>query len=50
MSLQTQIIKELNVNPNIQPQEEIRKRIDFLKNYLLKTKAKGYVLGLWPDG
>jgi NAD+ synthase len=46
MSLQAQIIKELNVNPNIQAQEEIRKRIDFLKNYLLKTKAKGYVLGI----
>jgi NAD+ synthase len=46
MSLQSQIIEALNVNPNIQPQEEIRKRIDFLKNYLLKTKAKGYVLGI----
>jgi NAD+ synthase len=46
MNLQAQIMKELNVSPNIQPQEEIRKRIDFLKNYLLKTKAKGYVLGI----
>jgi NAD+ synthase len=46
MSLQAQIMKELNVTPNIQPKEEIRKRIDFLKNYLLKTKAKGYVLGI----
>jgi NAD+ synthase len=46
MNLQQQIIKELNVNPTIQPQQEIRKRIDFLKNYLLKTKAKGYVLGI----
>jgi NAD+ synthase len=46
MSLQAQIMKELNVKPNIQPQEEIRKRIDFIKNYLLKTKAKGFVLGI----
>ncbi|MDR4949214.1 ammonia-dependent NAD(+) synthetase [Neobacillus cucumis] len=46
MSLQTQIMKDLNVNPSINPKEEIRKRIDFLKNYLLKTKAKGFVLGI----
>ncbi|WP_312468885.1 ammonia-dependent NAD(+) synthetase [Neobacillus sp.] len=46
MSLQVQIMKELHVTPNINPKEEIRKRIDFLKNYLLKTKAKGYVLGI----
>ncbi|MFP5112727.1 ammonia-dependent NAD(+) synthetase [Bacillaceae bacterium C204] len=46
MNLQEKIMKELNVNPTIQPQEEIRERIDFLKNYLLKTKAKGYVLGI----
>ncbi|MEH7352872.1 ammonia-dependent NAD(+) synthetase [Neobacillus drentensis] len=46
MSLQGLIMKELNVTPDIQPKEEIRKRIDFLKNYLLKTKAKGYVLGI----
>lgn len=46
MSVQAQIMKELNVSPTIQPKEEIRKRIDFLKNYLVKTKAKGYVLGI----
>ncbi|MDN3019713.1 ammonia-dependent NAD(+) synthetase [Paenibacillus sp. BSR1-1] len=46
MNMQSQIMKELNVTPNIQPKEEIRKRIDFLKNYLRKTKAKGYVLGI----
>jgi NAD+ synthase len=46
VNLQNQIMKELNVNPNIQPKEEIQKRIIFLKNYLLKTKAKGYVLGI----
>jgi NAD+ synthase len=46
MSLQTQIMKELNISPTIQPQEEIRKRIDFLKNYIMKTKAKGFCLGI----
>jgi NAD+ synthase len=46
MTMQQQIMNELNVKPEIQPKEEIRKRIDFLKNYLLKTKAKGYVLGI----
>ncbi|TWD97568.1 NH(3)-dependent NAD(+) synthetase [Neobacillus bataviensis] len=46
MSLQAQIMKDLNVNPSIDPKEEIRKRIDFLKDYLVKTKAKGFVLGI----
>lgn len=46
MSLQQQIMKALHVKPEINPQEEIRKRIDFLKEYLLKTGAKGFVLGI----
>ena len=46
MSLQAQIMRDLHVSSTIQPKEEIRKRIDFLKNYLWKTKAKGYVLGI----
>jgi NAD+ synthase len=46
MSLQQQIMKDLNINPTINPKEEIRKRVDFLKNYLVKTKAGGYVLGI----
>jgi NAD+ synthase len=46
MSLQKQIIKDLNINPKINPKEEIRKRIDFLKSYLTKTNSKGYVLGI----
>jgi NAD+ synthase len=46
MSLQALIMKELHVSPNINPKEEIRKRVDFLKQYLLKTKANGYVLGI----
>lgn len=46
MIMQSQIMQELNVNPSIDPKQEVRKRIDFLKNYLIKTKAKGYVLGI----
>jgi NAD+ synthase len=46
MNLQKQIMNDLNIQPEISPKEEIRKRIDFLKNYLKKTKSKGYVLGI----
>jgi NAD+ synthase len=46
MSLQNEIIRALHVKPTIQPREEIRKRIDFLKTYLLKARAKGFVLGI----
>lgn len=46
LSLQAQIIKDLHVKPTIDPKEEIRIRIDFLKNYLKKTNAKGFVLGI----
>lgn len=44
--MQSEIMQTLNVKSEIKPKEEIRNRIDFLKNYLLKTKAKGYVLGI----
>ena len=46
MSLQKEIMQKLNVNPMIDPKKEIRKRITFLKEYFLKTKANGYVLGI----
>jgi NAD+ synthase len=46
MSTQAIIIQELNAKPTIDPKSEIRRRVDFLKNYLLKTGAKGYVLGI----
>jgi NAD+ synthase len=46
MSLQKQIIEDLHVKPVINPKEEIRERIDFLKAYLKKTGAKGFVLGI----
>lgn len=45
--LQQQIIEELGVKPEIDPQEEIRRSIDFLKEYLKKHPfLKGYVLGI----
>ncbi|MGY3777194.1 ammonia-dependent NAD(+) synthetase [Isobaculum melis] len=45
--LQKQIIQELCVLPEIHPQEEIRKSIDFLKSYLLHYPfLKTYVLGI----
>ncbi|OCA88082.1 NAD(+) synthase [Bacillus sp. FJAT-27225] len=46
MSIQQRIISELHVKPEIDPKEEIRKRVDFLKNYLIKAHAKGFVLGI----
>ncbi len=47
MSLQEKIIKELGVKPTIDAQEEIRKSVDFLKDYLKKYPfIKTYVLGI----
>lgn len=46
MSLQEKIMSDLNVKPEIDPKAEIRERIDFLKDYLKKTGAKGFVLGI----
>lgn len=47
MTLQAEIIKELGTKPSIDPQEEIRKSIDFLKAYLRKYPfLKTFVLGI----
>lgn len=46
VSMQERIIKALDVQPQIEPAQEIRKRVDFLKQYIKKTKAKGFVLGI----
>ncbi|MBM7636733.1 ammonia-dependent NAD(+) synthetase [Streptococcus saliviloxodontae] len=47
MTLQKTIIKELGVKATIDPKEEIRKSIDFLKEYMLKHPfLKTYVLGI----
>lgn len=46
-TLQQQIIEELKVKPEIDPQEEIRKTISFLKEYLVKHPfLEGFVLGI----
>ncbi|MEH7178950.1 ammonia-dependent NAD(+) synthetase [Neobacillus vireti] len=44
--MQNEIQQTLHVKSEIDPKAEIKDRINFLKNYLLKTKAKGYVLGI----
>ena len=47
MTLQETIIAQLGVKPSIDPKEEIRKSIDFLKAYMLKHPfLKTYVLGI----
>ena len=46
MSKQTDVMNELHVKPVIDAAEEIRNRVNFLKEYCQKTKAKGYVLGI----
>ena len=44
--LQARIIAELNVVPTIDPAEQARARIDFLKTYLRTTGAAGFILGI----
>ena len=47
MTLQETIIAQLGVKPSIDPKEEIRKSVDFLKAYMLKHPfLKTYVLGI----
>ena len=47
MTLQDEIIKELGVKPVIDPKEEIRVSVDFLKDYLKKYPfIKTFVLGI----
>ncbi|MGW5456098.1 ammonia-dependent NAD(+) synthetase [Nocardia sp. NPDC003979] len=45
-TLREQIIAELGVQPEIEPKQEVRRRVDFLKEYLSTTPAKGFVLGI----
>jgi NAD+ synthase len=44
--LQARIIAELHVSPQIDPAAEIRRRVQFLADYLLRTGARGLVLGI----
>ncbi|MFR9751379.1 ammonia-dependent NAD(+) synthetase [Nocardia sp. 004] len=45
-NVREQIIKELGVQPTIEPKVEVRRRIDFLVDYLNATPARGFVLGI----
>ncbi|KEO81379.1 ammonia-dependent NAD(+) synthetase [Tumebacillus flagellatus] len=45
-NLQQEIIETLGVQPRIDPQAEIRRRVNLLKDYALKTGVRGYVLGI----
>lgn len=44
--LQRQIIAEMGVQPSIDPEAEIRRRVGFLQDYLRFAHAKGLVLGI----
>lgn len=46
MSLQQEIIAKLGVQPTIDVDQEIRKRVDFLKDYILKSGVKGLLIAI----
>ncbi len=44
--LQARIIEEMGVRPTIDPAQEIRRRVDFLKQYARASHTNGFVLGV----
>ncbi|MDF2669932.1 MAG: synthetase [Paenibacillus sp.] len=46
MSLQQEIIVKLGVKPQINPKEEIRKRVDFLKQFVLQANMSGLLIAI----
>ncbi|WP_285725599.1 ammonia-dependent NAD(+) synthetase [Psychromicrobium xiongbiense] len=44
--LQAAIIEEMGVQPQINPAEEVARRVDFLARYALATGSRGFVLGI----
>ncbi|MRX45064.1 ammonia-dependent NAD(+) synthetase [Agromyces kandeliae] len=44
--LQARIIEELHVEATIEPDDQVRRRVDFLKAYLVASGANGLVLGI----
>lgn len=46
MDLQKEIIARLKVKPAIDVQEEIRKRVDFLKKHVLEARADGLLIAI----
>ncbi len=45
-NLRERILAELGVRAAIVPKVEVRRRVDFLKDFLRSTPAKGFVLGI----
>ncbi|BDP40804.1 NH(3)-dependent NAD(+) synthetase [Deinococcus aetherius] len=45
-ALRDHIIRELHVQPDIDPAAEVERRVSFLVNYLGQTPARGFVLGI----
>ncbi|WP_138494947.1 ammonia-dependent NAD(+) synthetase [Paenibacillus pinistramenti] len=46
MSLQQEIIEKLGVKPSIDPAAEVRKRVDFLKEYVTRSNTKGLLIAI----
>jgi NAD+ synthase len=46
LSLQQEIIQRLGVKPQIDVDEEIRRRVDFLKEYVLKAGVRGLLIAI----
>ncbi|CEA07040.1 NH(3)-dependent NAD(+) synthetase [Arthrobacter saudimassiliensis] len=44
--LQAEITAEMGVSPEIDAAAEVRRRVEFLKEYLLASHTKGFVLGI----
>ena len=44
--IQRQILDEMGVKPEIDPDSEVRARVQFLRHYLEATGTKGFVLGI----
>ena len=46
MSLQKEIIARFGVKPSIDPAEEVRRRVDFLKEHVRKANADGLIIAI----
>lgn len=46
MTLQEQIIERLGVKPTINPEEEVRRRVDFLKKHVLDSGTTGLLIAI----
>lgn len=46
MSLQSEIIERLGVKPKIDPEAEVRRRVDFLKQYVTQSGTTGLLIAI----